>query len=92
MPIPENQKILTVDGKDFTVRWRGLYDQPSFPGVRTMGWCYTGTIGAYRLPHLHQTVEKLIFCAWEIAKWSFAHPQWMHDNLGKPDDLEAFLR
>lgn len=87
----ENRKVLTVDGKDFVVRWRGLFDQPSFPGVKTMGWCYTGTINEYRLPHLHRTPEDLQFCGYEIAQWSLTHPRWMADNLGKPDDLELFL-
>jgi len=89
MPTLENQKILAVDGKEFTIRWRGLIDQP---GPQTMGHCYTGTINEYRLPHLHKSVNDLLFCGWEIAKDSLEHPHWMHDNLGRPEDIEAFLR
>lgn len=90
-PVRENKKVLTVNGIDFVIRWRGLFDRPSFPGVKTSGWCYTGTINEFRLPHLHRTVEDLLFCGYEIAKHSFEHPLWMANNLGKPDDLEAFL-
>jgi hypothetical protein len=86
-----NQKILTVNGEDFTVRWRGMIDRPTFHGIKTMGWCYTGTINQYRLPHLHESVERLLFCAWQIATNNAEHPQWMFNNLGKPDDIEAFL-
>jgi hypothetical protein len=87
----ENIKVLKVDGRDFTIRWRGFFDRPTFPGVQTKGWVYTGTINEFRLPHVHQTVEKLLFCAFEIAKHSFEHPEWMFNNLGRPLDLEVFL-
>jgi hypothetical protein len=73
-------KILTVNGKDYTVRWRYCFS----------GGCgYTGTINQYRLPHLHATPEDLLFCAWEWAKAGEAH---MACNLGKPEDIEAFLK
>jgi hypothetical protein len=87
----ENRKILTVDGRDFVVRWRGMIDQPSFPGVQTMGYCFTGTVNEYRLPHLYKTTEDLLFCAWEWAKAEIASPGYMSKNLGKPEDIEAFL-
>lgn len=87
-----NEKLLIVDGREFIIRWRGMIDQPSFPGVQTMGHCYTGTINEYRLPHLHKSVNDLLFCAYEIAKASITHPEWMQDNLGKPEDIEAFLK
>ena len=90
MPI-ENQKILTVDGIDFVIRWRSMIDRPNFPGVNTLGFCYTGTIGAYRLPHLHKTIEDLLFTAFEWAKTVATHPGYLENCLGKPDDLEAFL-
>jgi hypothetical protein len=87
----ENRKILTVDGRDFVVRWRGMIDQPSFPGVQTRGYCFTGTVNEYRLPHLHKTPEDLLFCAWEWAKAEIASPGYTSNNLGKPEDIEAFL-
>ena len=73
-------KILTVNGEDFTIRWRYCFSD---------GCGYTGTINQYRLPHLHPTVEHLIFCAWEWAKAGERHRAC---NLGVPEDIEAFLK
>jgi hypothetical protein len=87
-----NKEIITAGGKDFTVRWRGIIDRPTFPGMKTVGYSYTGTINEFRLPHLHKSTDDLKFCAWEIAKKSLEDPRWMENNLGKPEDIEAFLK
>ena len=84
-----DRKEIQVDGRLYEVRWRGMIDRPTFPGVKTKGYCYTGTINQYRLPDLHATVEDLLFCAWQCAK---AGETWMANNLGVPEDLEAFLK
>ena len=81
-----NRKIIIVDGEEYLVRWRGLFD---VPGARTKGWCYTGTVGKYRVPHLHRTPEDLQFCAFECAKCG---KEWMEKNMGKPVDIEAFIK
>jgi hypothetical protein len=84
-------RILTVEGKDFTVRWTGGFDQPNYPGLSTQGYTYTGCINEYRLPFLHDTEEHLLFCAWEWAKASISYPDCMENSLGKPESLEGFF-
>jgi hypothetical protein len=83
----DNRLVLTVKGKEYTVRWRGNNTPNNFTGERDKG--YTGTINQYRLPHIHDTPEKLQFCAYECA---IAGEDWMARTLGVPVDIEAFLR
>jgi hypothetical protein len=85
------KRTITVNGRDFVIRWRSLLDQPNYPGVKSMGCCYTGTIDEYRLPGLHSTIDDLLVTAAQWAKTVFTAPGYLENYLGKPEDLKAFI-